>query len=176
MQTSGKLVIVGIFGVAIAGVILTLWFQFEARRRSRDFWGSDNAVLIGRAPKVELMRLRNSPDSEVSDTEQLKVDGAIFELGERKDISKARGLVHMRDALIRDSGFQWNASRGDCQPQWEYAFRFADEDDELIIALDVLCRRVRLVPEGQEADISPMFQGIKELIDREFSAAEKADP
>lgn len=174
MQSSGKMVIIGIFAAAIAGAILTWWFQYDARRRSRDFWGTDNAVLIGRAPTVELLRLRRDGKADAEVGEHLRFDGVVFYLDERKDISKARGLVHMRDALIRDSGFQWDRSRGDCPPQWAYAFRFVDDKAQVIIALDVHCKRVRLVPDGREADVSPMYQGIKELVDREFPQESQA--
>lgn len=167
MQVSGKLVIIVIFGTALVGGVATLWFQFDARRHSREFWGSDTAVLINRAPKVELLRLSRAKESD-EDDEQLTIEGVNYDVTERKEIGKARGFLHVRDALIRDTGFAWEKKRGDCQPNWEYVFRFVEHDKIEDIAFDLHCERVRLVSGGQEACISPMVQGIKDLIDREL--------
>lgn len=172
MQMSGKLVIIAIFGAALAGGVATLWFQYDARRRSREFWGTDTAVLISRAPKVELLRLSKAEKAD-EDTERLMIDGDAYEISERKDISKARGFVHVRDALIRDTGFAWEKVRGDCQPNWVYAFRFKEEDKTEDVVFDFACERVRLVSGEREACISPMMQGIKDLIERELPDEKK---
>ena len=81
MQLSGKLVIIGIFGVALLGAILTIWFQYDARRQSREFWGPENAVVIGRAAKVELLRL--GPGGQAKDGEgQVEIDGTTYAVEE----------------------------------------------------------------------------------------------
>jgi len=172
MQMSGKLVIIGIFGTALAGGVATLWFQFDARRRSREFWGTDTAVLISRAQKVELLRLSKA-EKAGEDTERLMIDGDAYEISERKDISEARGLVHVRDALLRDAGFAWEKARGDCQPNWIYAFRFKQDDKAEDVVFDFACERVRPVSGEREACISPMMQGIKDLIERELPEGKK---
>jgi len=174
MQASGKLLILFIFGTALAGGIATLWFQYDARRRSREFWGAENALLISRAPKVELLQLTKAAEAR-DDGTQLTIESVAYEISERKDISKARGFVHVRDALIRDAGFEWDKARGDCEANWEFVFRFEEDSDTVDIVFDFACERARLLSGGQEACISPIFDGIKEAILRELPQDEDAN-
>ena len=167
MRVSGKLLIILIFGTALVGGVATLWVQFDARRRSREFWGADNAVLINRAPKVELLRLTKASEPR-DDGSQVTIDNVTFEISERKDVSKTRGFVHVRDALIRDAGFEWDKARGDCVPQWDFALDFEKGDQKAIVAIDLNCERVQLVAGGQEASIGPTMSGIKNWLDAEF--------
>lgn len=172
MKLSGKVVILGIFGVALAGAVATIWFQYNARRRSREFWGPDNALAIGRAATVELCRLKPPAVEKADDAKQISIGGIQFDLVEAKDISKAKGLVHVRDALIRDSAFDWDKQRGECQAEWQYVFRFLGDEATVHVALDTHCRRLKLLPDGDDVSISPMYRGLKELIDREMNPGE----
>lgn len=167
MQVSGKLVIIFIFVTALAGGVATLWFQYDARRRSREFWGAETAVLISRAPKVELLRL--SPADEAGpDDELLEIEGVPLKIDQRRDVSKTRGLVHIRDALIRDTSFAWEKEREGCEPQWRFALRFEQDGKDVVVALDLPCERIRLVPGGQEASISPSAAGVENWLEEEF--------
>ena len=170
MKLSGKVVILGIFGVALAGAVATIWFQYNARKRSREFWGPENALVIGRAATVELCRLQARATKEADDPKQISIGGTRFDLSETKDISKAKGLVHVRDALIRDSAFDWDRQRGECQADWQYVFRFSGDDGTVQVALDTHCQRLKLLPDGKDVSVSPMYRGLKELIDREMDA------
>jgi hypothetical protein len=171
MQVSGKLITIGIFGVGLVAAVAAFFVQYNSRRQVREFWGPETAVLINRAPKVELLRLKSGLE-DLEDGELLTIDGVAYQITERKDISKARGFVHVRDALIRDTGFEWDKDRGDCQADWQFAFQFNQDDDVEVLVFDFNCQRVRLMSGGQEACISPIFEGIQESILREMPKEE----
>ena len=46
MQLSGKLVIIGIVGVALAGAGAGWWFRYNATHRAAEFWGPQAVRLI----------------------------------------------------------------------------------------------------------------------------------
>ena len=101
MQVSGKLITIGIFGVGLVAAVAAFFVQYNSRRQVREFWGPETAVLINRAPKVELLRLKGGVEVlEVG--ELLTIDGVAYQITERKDISKARGFVHVRDEVRVD--------------------------------------------------------------------------
>src|SRR5262245_471220 len=80
--TSGKLVILGVVAIATVAAAASWWFRYKATHRAAEFWGSEDARLIRDAPIVEMYE-------------------------PARDISAARGLVHLRNALLEDRSFQW---------------------------------------------------------------------
>lgn len=171
---SGKLITIGIFGVGLVAAVAAFFVQYNSRRHVREFWGPETAVLINRAPKLELLRLKSGVEGG-EDGELLTIDGVDHQISECKDVSKARGFVHVRDALIRDTGFDWDKDRGDCQADWQFAFQFSQDDDVEVLVFDFNCQRVRLLSGGQEACISPMFKEMQESILREMPTEEDAN-
>src|SRR5882724_9977373 len=65
MWNPGKLVIIGIFAVALASVAVSTWYHYQGARRPIESWGSPNAVLIAQAPRIEALKLRR-PSSSAS--------------------------------------------------------------------------------------------------------------
>jgi hypothetical protein len=93
--SSGRTVVAAIvlLGLVLAG--FAFWFQWRQTRRCLDFLGPDVATLVGGAERVELWRLAagSGPRRLVA------VD--------RKDVTRARGLVHLRHALVEDASYVW---------------------------------------------------------------------
>jgi hypothetical protein len=117
MQSSGKLVIFGIVGVALAAAGASWWYRYSATRRAAEFWGARAVQLIRDAPVVELLRLAK-PEHPDQPGEFLI---------EKYDISAARGLTHLRNALLEDRNFTWPGTDelppGECE--WILQFRDA---------------------------------------------------
>jgi hypothetical protein len=122
---SGKLVILLILGAALAAAGFAWWRQYEQGRRALAYWGAEGARLIRTAPEVELRRLREAADEEVSPIQPRS-----------RDVSHARGLVHARQALISDASYLWNEQSA-AAPEWEYDLVFRDGSDEIGVHLDV---------------------------------------
>src|SRR6185436_17481722 len=98
----GKLVIVLIITVALAMSGYAWWYQLQASRRSAEFWGTDAAVLIRYAPQVEFLKLRPQGTSNDPAVESVAIRGVEFEAGAPVDITRSRGMVHARHALVDD--------------------------------------------------------------------------
>jgi hypothetical protein len=166
----GKLAIVVILGVALVMASYAWWHRYQQGRRSLEFWGHEPALLISQSRQVELLRLR--PTDEPADdgaNERLNIAGQTFTVIQRKDVSRARGLLHARDALVEDASFLWDQPRGDCQGGWEFALRFSDGQHQSTVALDFACRRVRLMEGEQEAAVVELTaKGLREFVDRQY--------
>lgn len=94
-SSSGRIVVGGIIAVGLCLAAFAFWFQWIQTRRCLAFFGSDVATSVNAAPRVELWRLAPG-----SGPRRLVVT-------ERRDISLAPGLVHLRHALVEDASFDW---------------------------------------------------------------------
>src|SRR5438270_10988443 len=88
---SGKLVIIGVVTVSLIGAVASWLFRYNATHRAAKFWGPEAAVLIRDAPHVTVKRR--------------PLTGNFF--ANEVDVSHARGLVHLRNALLEDQDFDW---------------------------------------------------------------------
>jgi hypothetical protein len=122
MRNSGKLVIFGIIAVALASAAASWWFRFAATHEAARFWGPQLSQLIRDAPVVELCRFPQ-PTREI-----VPGDGAA-ELGSATctDVSRARGLTHLRNALLEDRSFAWPVQTGSNSMGWYWALVFRQD-------------------------------------------------
>ena len=86
---SGRLLVVGIFGLAILASGFAWWWNFNRGHLALDLYGSEGAMLIRTAPKVEV--LRQKPEGNL-------------------DISRAPGLINARASLLSDASYEWPAT------------------------------------------------------------------
>src|SRR5262245_53603185 len=124
MRSSGKLVVLSIFAVALLMAAFAWWWNRQQGRRALEFWGKDSALAIRDGQNVELLRLQPRNGR--------LVDLEGFDLLETKDISQAQGLIHARHSLLQDASFDWSGNR--TRPaQFEsnkdvFAVRFSRQD------------------------------------------------
>jgi hypothetical protein len=159
MENRGKLLIVFIFGTALVLSIFAWSFQFLRGRRVLELYGADAARLIRvDADRVELLLLGEPQSGDADgDLPLIKIDAQQLPITDTIDISKARGLIHARQALIEDSSYEWHRPPGDCTPHWAYALRFSHDDRRATAAFDVGCRRLRLAETGAAAPLAKHF-------------------
>jgi hypothetical protein len=161
MKVSGKLVIIAMLTLALAAAGASWWFRFTATHRAAKFWGSDVARLIRDAPKVELLRLGlpNTIGLESSDVAH-QVETANFH-----DVSKGRGLVHLRNALLQDRSYDWPAQPRKPRSYWSWALRFRDdrtgELETILIGAD--CDYVTSLTGDQMLSSRPILDGLHKL-------------
>jgi hypothetical protein len=161
-EVSGKLIIIGVLFVAIAGGIFSWFFRYNATHRAAAFWGPETAVLIRDAPRITLKRgplTGSSLENEV-------------------DVSRARGLVHLRNALLEDRSFDWNTID---QPlsnltktdlfRWSLTFDNPNTGKNTTVYIsDDLHFATRLgTKERQTVSTEPIAAGLREMFD-EFTA------
>jgi len=114
--SSGNLVVAGMVLVAAILAGVTVWHHWSKGHVSIAYWGAANGENIRYAPIVTLT-----------------ADGETF------DISKARGLVHFRQALIEDASFSDTASRNDRRTSWthEVVFSWPEKGDSTKVQFDL---------------------------------------
>jgi hypothetical protein len=88
--------------------VASWWFRYAATHRAAKFWGPETARLIRDAPLVEL-REHDSPHAAPA-----------------RDISRAPGLTHLRNALLEDRSYRWPAQPIQPPPPWRWAIEFAE--------------------------------------------------
>lgn len=143
----GKAVIVGIFLLAVVLSGYAWWHQFQQGPRCREFLGTEAVQLIRLAPRVDLLRLAETP----ADGGDSRPPEGILRIGEttllvtdRVDITKVPGLLHARHALLQDVNYQWDAPATGCVSQWSFALRFSQGGQDVMIAFDTRCNRIGL--------------------------------
>ena len=110
MFNRGKLVLLAMVLVGLGAASFAFWFRYERGKRTIDLWGSDAVLLVRDAEVVELLVLRPADASAVDPAalaaaqaqEAISVAGEHLHVDEQIDISQARGLVHLRHALVQD--------------------------------------------------------------------------
>jgi hypothetical protein len=170
MQISGKWLILFIFGTALAMAIFAWSFQYLRGRRVLELYGVDAARLIRvDADRIELLQL----DASSTSNEFVKIGDQELPVVETIEISRVRGILHARQALIEDSSYDWNRSLADCTPNWVYVLRFSHGDRHASAAIDTNCRRLRLLETNAEAPLAEhLVRGMQTFVDEQLKVAE----
>src|SRR6185437_8107469 len=93
----GKHAIIAVFVIALAGALGSWWYHGQLQRRAISLWGGEVAELIQTAPRVELLKLEPANDDAANDDrEMLDTDGLKLTVVQRRDLSGAAGLIHLR--------------------------------------------------------------------------------
>jgi hypothetical protein len=129
---AGKVLILAMVagGISMAG--FSWWFRYLATHRAAHFWGSDDAQQIRDATRVEMIELKPATalaDSQsagglLGDDESVTLFGHAYDIIQRRDVSRASGMTHLRNALLEDNSFAWS-TRAVAEPSdWHYALQF----------------------------------------------------
>jgi hypothetical protein len=193
---SGKFVIMGILGLAFVAGAGSWLFRYNATHRAAQFWGPNGARLIRDASEVgfyekpydRLVTLAQDPFAA-----QKRIDAAKI------DISHARGLAHLRNALLEDRSFDWSAPKdelgtllftpGSMRPPsdsqmfniyyWWLSFRDPGNDETITIFFSEDGRRATKVNTTRNEIVAistePIAKGLREIF-AEFAALRKDSP
>jgi len=124
-DAQGKLVIISIFGVAIAMSVYAWWHNIHTGNQVIEFFGIETATRLRHAESIELLTLDKSAASE--DQESLDTSIGSIPVRTVTDITSARGLVHLRHMFIQDHTYRWDEGVPEIIPQWSFALRFTDD-------------------------------------------------
>ena len=165
MFDRGKLVILILFALGLAATAFSWCYRVQSGNQALRFWGSDAAGLIRHAPRVELLLLDPAESSRTAGAERFMAIGRRhFQITSRRDISKAPGLLHARQALIEDINFAWDDSGNQGPLDWRFAFRFSDRGQQCTIALDSVCMYAQLGENGRPVSVRPISGGLLTFI------------
>ena len=117
---SGKKLVLLIAFVALLAGVGAWVYQYDATRKSTEFWGTILASLIARPAQVEIRPF----EPPISNTESL---WKLESLGEPKDLSRVRGMVHLRHELVKDRNYLWDQPVDPEAVNWCWRLEFADE-------------------------------------------------
>jgi len=122
---SGKWLIIGFVMVTLMDTTESWIFRYYATHRIAQFWGPTNSRLIRDAPQVTLSRVLYA-------TQHSTV--------EKFDMSQARGLAHLRNALLENQSYDWPAPET-LHPGANWFLEFREPSDEQVtVAFTADCR------------------------------------
>ena len=148
MQVSGKYLVLATFAIGFSMAGFSWWYNYNQSRLTAQFWGEHDAALIVGGDKVELLELSAPPavdDSLPAGSEMLS--------GRIVDLTKKRGLVHLRYALTYDDDFVWNKQSEETledDNQWRYALRFSRGADQAVMLFTADFTKVAKLHEGPD--------------------------
>lgn len=163
----GKVAVAGIVAVALALAGFAWWWNWQRTQRTLELYGGEGADLVRRAEKVEGLVLSGFYDGE--SVERVAVGPHAFEIVGRKDLSKTKGLVHARTALLDDHSYDWDdQTRGDCQPMVLYGVRFTRGQEQITLVFDFGCQSVWIVETQRNAALAPKIaEGWRSFLSRQ---------
>ena len=166
MADRGKLVVSAILAVALALAGFAWYWNYAHGRRSLDFWGREQALLIRQAPDVELMRLVPLM-GENNSNEKIVFAGKSWAVIERKNISKAQGLLHARFALTVDASFHFDEPADPASAQWDVAARFSRDGQAATVLFDFQHEQLGIAEHGRVARVVPkIVSGWRQFVGR----------
>ncbi len=184
----GKYVILAVLALAVGASAISWFYYARLQQRPIELWGSRAAELMLRAPAARAYRLTSagatgqqaeaeaSSSHETTDATGRKVQVAgesLLAIDER-DVSQAPGFSHIRQSLIHDRSFAWEAEPGGEPPRWEYAIEFQENGDKAMVAFAPNCGRAALVGRDRTVSIRPVSAAILDFLVEQYPAAARS--
>jgi hypothetical protein len=165
----GKIVVLGIFFVALIAAAAGLVYKYFASRQPLEMWGPAGIQVIQSAPKVELLTVRTYPGPP----------GETLSFGEQplyvravQDISKAQGLIHHRHFLTEYVSYADRPLAAKERRDWQYAvrFRYEKRDPQVVVLFDLKNSRLGNLQTGQEVQvIDKIAENWQRFIERQLA-------
>jgi hypothetical protein len=153
-DSRGKLVILGIFAMAIGLAGYAWWHHLQAGRRSAHFWGAPSAVQVRYAPQVEFLPLRPLDPTDEPLGKMVTICGTAYSVGDPVEVTGTRGLVHARHALVDDLSYAWSTKPADLGT-WEFLLRFRNAEQTVTVAFDTEQGRICYVEQSKLNQLIP---------------------
>lgn len=156
----GKLAVVFMLLLGLGAALFAWQWNRSRGRQAAEFWGGDVARLIRSAPTVEAFRLKTPLSDVVADWRTV---------AESKDVSKAPGLLHARNALLEDASFEREHPSA-ADPLYKFAVRFSDGEKQTTLFLDPDTRQIRSDRQSANGELVPkVAEGWRKAFERYFA-------
>lgn len=167
------------------------WIGHEIKQR----WGTENALLIARAPHVELWEL--GADGDAQYPQSVLVDGEQLPVVQGVDLAATRppGWTHVRTVLLRDAAYDFG-DQSACEANWSHAICFRNNEQQTVVLFSFDCPRARLadgvrqvLPDGtirsdrtmrqgeaarEPVSIAPIAEGFRDFLREQFEEPEES--
>jgi hypothetical protein len=141
--------------IALGAAGVGWWYRYSSTRQAAEYWGPDLTKLIRDAPIVYFVEITPSGSPQ-------------------RDVTHARGLTHLRNALLEDRSFDWKTSISPEWPlddYWTYALEFRDKplqrDPPLILYfssdLNFVIARNRSSAQKRSISCRPISDGLAKM-------------
>jgi len=175
-MNQGKIIVGIAILLGISAGLAGYWWNYRVGHRAMQFWGQENARLIRLAPKVELLRfVITAPALPNNADKQLTLSGYNLVVTESHDLSQARGLIHLRNALLSDDQFQWEQPLGEkAQHLPRFGLRFSDADGKSVLVFIVELPSEKLAGyDEKRVLLGPLAKSLEQFLARELPRAEQ---
>ena len=170
----GKYVLIAVLALGIAGSGAGWWYHRSLQRRPLKLWGREAATLFLQAAQVELLRLGPIHPLASSSPDLVTSQGDAFRVLQRVNVSGARGLLHLRHALLSDYSFDWTESTEGGR-NWPFALHFRDGTTTATLLISDDFHYAMLAERGTVASIRPMSDGVEVLFTEWIRAETRND-
>ncbi|HEX4000421.1 MAG TPA: hypothetical protein VHX65_17855 [Pirellulales bacterium] len=168
-----RLAILLMFVVACGLGLVSVGYHTWASHGVLAWWGGDMARLIADAPRVEALRLRPADESKktpagAASADMLLVTGKAYVVVQRKDVTAALGLDHLRRGLLDDGNFVWPAKAEPAAVRWSDALVFSDTTRRLVVVFDFVDHRIGRTDGATTLEIDQIARGWQDFFAAEL--------
>jgi hypothetical protein len=170
MPNRGSLVVLLLLLAGLIVSAVAVLHHWRQTRRPLELWGADGALLIERAPQVTLFRLEVNETAAVAEhVPTIHIAGRQYVLADEFDMQGAPGFSHVRWGFCQDSSYAWDKDCAACgEPQWQYALRFADGENQIMLALDTNCALVAQIGVDRCVSFAPIGEEVASVLRRQL--------
>ena len=155
---SGKRLILAVIAFGLLAAAASWWYRYSSTHRAVQFLGPQVAALIRDAPHVTLRS--DAPSIDAAGTDEADVP---------RDISNAKGLTHLRNALLEDASYDWTAAVP-ADTNWTHSLVFDGADGAEPRAVVMFSPDYSWMANGSTGDpakhvvsTKPISQGLQEF-------------
>jgi len=163
MELRSKHVLLAMAVIIVGAVGFSVWYHSHRTQRVRAAWGAEFAARIMNAPLTELLLLEPG-DANTPAGERLRLGDTTWKITRRKDVSftpaKPSGLRHLREFLIVDETYDWEAQPKNTVPgqKMPMALAFHQPDQEsAVVLVDLATQQATLLPGGPTLVFRPHY-------------------
>jgi len=156
-------------GLGLTSVVYHRWTSHGVLA----WWGGDMARLVADAPRVEALRVQPANAVETAQlADFVLVNGKPYNVSQRKDVTAAIGLDHLRRGLLDDGNFVWSAPPLAAKSaDWGYALAFIDGSRRLVVVFDLTDRRMGRADASTTLAIDQIATGWQDFFADQFPPA-----
>ncbi|REK18183.1 MAG: hypothetical protein DWQ37_04645 [Planctomycetota bacterium] len=196
----GTIAILMILVVAVTAGVVAVVYRVQNQQQAQAFWGNETALLIDRAPNVEVLEIGEArsgivldsedelsqpppegndgkKESEVEEEEKEPLPQAVefnqvpWIIARSLDGSQAKGVTNLRRALVEDSSFDWTVPEEAKEPVWQYGLAIDDGRNFATVLFDLESRQVGLAGGNETTRLRPeMNEDFREFFAEQLSA------